>query len=106
MSHSPVMPLADHRAMRSGLASSSFLQILRDADALLALMGSESLYTVARLANVLSTSAKDAGDCDLAEAAKSVGRIASGEKPVALTAAFRNLTAAIARAQLDHSLSA
>lgn len=76
-----------------------FAEMLRDADALLALMGSEPLKVVADLANSLTGSANDAGAVEIAEAATAVRRIASGQKPVVLAGPMRELTAAIARAR-------
>jgi hypothetical protein len=81
------------------LAPSGFLEILQDADALLALMGSEPLGVVADLADALTVSANGAGAQEIAQAASAVSRIASGPQPVALAGAMRDLTAAIIRAQ-------
>jgi len=73
--------------------------ILRDADALLALMGKESLDVVAELAATLTASAHAAGAWDIEEAARNVQRVASGHGPVMLAAAMRALTDAIARTE-------
>jgi hypothetical protein len=73
--------------------------ILRDADALLELMGKETLDVVADLANTLTISAHDAGACEIEEAASNVRRLASSHGPVALTGAMRALTDAIARTE-------
>ena len=79
-----------------------FIEILRDADALLALMASEELCVVADIAGSLNVSATDAGAAEIAEAASTVKRIASAHHPVALTGAMRDLTDAIARAQHEY----
>ena len=71
--------------------------ILRDADALLALMGKETLGVVADIANTLTVSARLAGAKEIEEAASNVQHLASGHGPVALTGAMRALTDAIAR---------
>lgn len=86
------------------LVPSDFVDVLRDADALLALMGSEELCVVADLADGLNASAIGAGASQIAEAASAVKRIASGHRPVALTGAMRDLTEAIARAQHEYHL--
>jgi hypothetical protein len=81
------------------LAPTGFNEMLRDADALLELMGSEPLDVVAQLANSLTRSANDAGAVEIAAAASAVRRIASAHKPVALAGPMRDLTAAITRAR-------
>ncbi len=81
------------------LAPIGINDILRDADALLALMGKETLGVVADLANTLTISARLAGASEIEEAASNVRRLASGHGPVALTGAMRALTDAIARTQ-------
>ena len=81
------------------LAPVGINDILQDADALLELMGKESLDVVADLANTLTVSAHDAGASDIEEAARNVGRLASGRGPVVLTAAMRALTEAITRTE-------
>jgi len=73
--------------------------ILRDADALLALMGKESLDVVADLAHTLTASAHAAGAWDIEEAARNVQRVASGRGPVMLAGAMRALTDAITRTE-------
>jgi len=73
--------------------------ILRDADALLALMGKESLDVVADLANTLTVSAHAAGALDIEAAAHNIQRVASGRGPVILAGAMRALTDAIARTE-------
>jgi hypothetical protein len=73
--------------------------ILRDADALLALMGKESLDVVVGLANTLTASAHSAGAWDIEAAARNVQRAASGRGPVMLAGAMRALTDAIARTE-------
>jgi hypothetical protein len=70
--------------------------ILRDADALLELMGRETLGVVANLADTLAVSAHDAGAWEIEAAASNVRRVASGHSPVVLTGAMRALTDAIA----------
>jgi hypothetical protein len=81
------------------LAPIGVTDILRDADALLELMGKEPLDVVAELANTLTVSAHEAGARDIEEAASNVRRLASGRGPVALTGAMRALTDAIARTE-------
>ena len=71
--------------------------VLRDADALLALMGKESLGVVAELANTLTVAAHDAGAREIEDAASNVRRLASCRGPVVLAGAMRALTDAIAR---------
>jgi len=73
--------------------------ILRDADALLALMGKEPLGVVAELANTLTVSAHDAGAWEIEQAASNVSRLASSRGPVVLAGAMRALTDAIARSE-------
>src|SRR5215469_11651459 len=81
------------------VAPDSVSDILRDADALLALMGRESLDVVADLAVALTISAHAAGAYDIEEAAHDVHRIASANGPVMLAAAMRALTEAIVRTE-------
>jgi hypothetical protein len=81
------------------LAPLGINDILRDADALLELMGKETLGVVAELANALTVSAHEAGARDIEEAASNVRRLASSHGPVALTGAMRALTDAIARTE-------
>lgn len=88
------------------LAPSEFVEMLRDADTLLTLMGSEPLRVVADLANELTARANDAGAREIANAARKVGRIASGHRDVALAGAMRDLTSAITRAQREYHLDA
>lgn len=73
--------------------------VLCGADALLALMGKESLGVVAELANTLAVSAHDAGAWEIEEAASNVRRLASCSGPVALAGAMRALTDAITRTE-------
>ena len=87
------------------LAPMGLAEFLRDADALLTLMGSESLDVVAQLAHSLNHSASDAGATELAEAARALRRIASGRQPVTLVGAMHNLSAALARAQREYHLA-
>jgi hypothetical protein len=86
------------------LAPASFVEMLRDADQLLALMGSEPLDVVADLASHLTECANDAGAREVAHAASVVGRIASAHDGVALTSAMNNLTSAITDAQRAYHL--
>ena len=81
------------------VARIDFSTMLRDADALLGMMGREPLDVVANLASSVSNSATDAGDLEIAEAASAIQRIASSHRPAALTGSMRDLTAAIARAR-------
>jgi hypothetical protein len=73
--------------------------VLRDADALLTLMGRETLAVVAKLAGTLTASAHHAGAWEIEAAASKIRRIASGTGPVVLTGAMRDLTNAIARTE-------
>ena len=81
------------------LAPVAIHDILRDADALLALMGKETLGVVAELAKTLTLSAQDIGARDIEEAASNVRRLVSSGGPVALAGAMRALTDAIARTE-------
>jgi hypothetical protein len=85
------------RPIAPPLAPIAMHDILRDADALLALMGKESLGVVAELANTLTVSAHDAGEREIEDAAGNVRRLASCRGPVVLAGAMRALTDAIAR---------
>jgi len=69
--------------------------VLRNAEALLALMGKEPLGVVAELANTLAVSAHGAGLQEIEAAAKDVHRLASERGPVVLTGAIRALGEAI-----------
>ena len=82
----PLAPLGTH-------------DILRDAEALLVLMGKEPLGTVAELANTLAVSASNAGLREIETAAKDVHRLASSRGPVTLTGAMRALGEAINRTE-------
>jgi hypothetical protein len=73
--------------------------ILRDADALLALMSQESLWVVSELADELTRSAHEAGAAEIEAAASDIHRLASGKGPVALTRAMYALTNAIAKTE-------
>jgi hypothetical protein len=73
--------------------------VLRDADALLTLMGRETLAVVAELAGTLTASAHDARAWEIEAAATAIRRIASGTGPAVLTGAMRDLTNAIARVE-------
>lgn len=81
------------------LAPRNLVEILREADALLALIGNRPLDTVAELADTLTRSANEAGADEVAQAASTVSHIASGRQAVVLAGAIRDLTAAIARAR-------
>ena len=81
------------------LVPTNFVEMLRDADQLLALMGSEPLGVVADLAGQLTACANDAGANEVARAASVVGRIASAHEGVTLTGAMHHLTSAITDAQ-------
>jgi hypothetical protein len=85
------------RPIAPPLAPIAIPDILRDADALLALMGKEPLGVVAELANTLTVSAHDAGAWEIEHAASNVRRLASSGGPVVLAGAMRALTDAIAR---------
>ena len=82
----PLAPLGTH-------------DILRDAEALLVLMGREPLGAVAELANALAVSAGSAGLQEIETAARDVHRLASGRGPVILTGAMRALGDAINRTE-------
>jgi hypothetical protein len=87
------------RPIAPPLAPIAIHDILRDADALLALMGKEPLGVVAELANTLTVSAHDAGAWEIEQAASNVRRLASNRGPVVLAGAMRALTDAIARSE-------
>jgi hypothetical protein len=86
------------------LASTDFIEMLRDADTLLALMGSEPLGVIADLAHQLTACANGAGAGEVANAASVVGRIASTHEGVALAGAMHDLTSAITDAQRAYHL--
>jgi hypothetical protein len=86
----PLAPLGTH-------------DILRDAEALLVLMGKEPLGAVAELANALAVSASSAGLQEIETAAKDVHRLASSRGPVILTGAMRALGEAINRTERMHA---
>jgi hypothetical protein len=88
------------------LAPGGFVEMLQEADTLLALMGSEPLCVVADLANELTARANDAGAPEIANAASKVSRLASGHREVVLAGAIRDLTSAITQAQRDYHLDA
>jgi hypothetical protein len=81
------------------LAPVGLNDVLEHAEALLALMGRESLRAVAELADVLRRSAHEAGAAEIEAAANEVHRVASGQGPVALAGAMRALAEAIARSE-------
>ncbi len=90
-----------HTQSSAPLAPLDLAEVLRDADALLDLMGRESLDVVADLAHSLTDTATYAGAVEVARAANAVLCVVSGPKPVTLVSAMHNLTAAIERAQHD-----
>jgi hypothetical protein len=95
------------RSPSPSLAPNEFIEMLRDADTLLALMGSESLPVVADLADEVTARANRAGASELANAAWAVNRIASGHQGgVALAGAMWDLTRAMTQAQGDYHLQA
>ena len=100
----PTVRSAGRHVVAPSLAPLDFAEILQDADALLKLMGSEPLDVVADLANSLTGYANEVGALEIAQAADSVRRIASGHKPVALAGAMRDLTDAITRARHEYHL--
>jgi hypothetical protein len=81
------------------LAPKDVHDVVRDADAVVDLMGRETLSMVAELAETLTVSAHDAGAWDIEAAASNVRRLASGQSPVLLTGAMRALTDAITRTE-------
>jgi hypothetical protein len=85
------------------LAPVAIHDILRDADALLALMGKETLGVVAELARSLAVSAHEAEAWEIEAAAGNVRRLASSGGPVVLAGAMRALTDAIARTENAHA---
>jgi hypothetical protein len=94
-----VRKLSDSRPLAPPLAPIGINEIVQDADALISLMGKESLDVVAELADTLAISAHDAGAWDIEEAARNIGRLAASHGPVVLTPAMRALTDAIARTE-------
>ena len=80
--------------------------MLRDADALLALMRREPLDVVSVLATQLIACANDAGAQEIANAASTVSHIASAHEGVALAGAMQRLTAAMSHAQHTYQLVA
>ena len=86
--------------------SSSLIEMLRDADALLELMGREPLGVVGNLAMQLTTCANDAGAREIADAASAVSRIASAREGAALAGAMQRLARAISYAQRAYQLDA
>ncbi len=84
--------------------SSDFLELLRDADALLGLMGREPLGVVANVAMRVTACANDAGAHEIADAASAVSRIASAREGAALAGAMQRLAIAISHAQRTYQL--
>jgi len=103
MADTPVRS-AERDIAAPSIAPINFIDVLKHADELLALMASAPLQVVTELAGSLTKFATDAGAAEIAEAASSVQRIASKPGPVALTAAMRDLTFAISRARQQHHL--
>jgi hypothetical protein len=99
----PVAKTAGIQHIAPPLAPVAIHDILRDADALLALMGKETLCVVAELANTLTVSAHEAGAWEIEEAASNVKRLVSSGGPVVFTGAMRALTDAIARTENAHA---
>jgi hypothetical protein len=91
------------RPVAPPLAPVAIHDILRDADALLALMGKETLGVVAELARSLAVSAHEAEAWEIEAAAGNVRRLASSGGPVVLAGAMRALTDAIARTENAHA---
>lgn len=87
-------------------ALGDFMEILRDADALLALMGREPLAVVGSLASELTARANDAGEVEIANAASAVGRMASAREGAALVGAMQRLASAMIHAQAVHHVDA
>jgi hypothetical protein len=81
------------------LAPIGIHDILRGADALLALMGKEPHTVVATLANTLTVTAHNAGAWEIEAAASNLRRLASGRGRLVLGGAMRALTDAIARTE-------
>lgn len=102
----PVAKTAGVQHIAPPLAPVAIHDILRDADALLALMGKETLGVVGELANTLRVSAHEAGAWEIEEAASNVTRLVSSGGPVVLTGAMRSLTDAIARTENASTLAA
>lgn len=87
-------------------ASSGFIEMLRDADALLCLMGREPLGVVGDLATHLTACANDAGAHEIADAASAVSRITSAREGAALAGAMQRLASAMSQAQRAYHLDA
>jgi hypothetical protein len=86
------------------LVPSNFVEMLQEADDVIALMAREPLDVVAELANALSVSAQGTGAWEIAETAGAVQRIASEHRSATLTGPMRDLTAAVARARREYHL--
>jgi hypothetical protein len=87
-------------------AAGGFIEMLRDGDALLALMGREPLGVVGSLATQLTERANDAGEHEIANAASAVCRIACAREGAALAGAMQRLAVAMTHAQVAHHLDA
>ena len=86
--------------------SSGFIEMLRDADTLLSLMGREPLGVVGNLATQLTAYASEAGAYEIAEAASAISRIASAREGAALVGAMQRLASAMSHAQRAYLLDA
>ena len=86
--------------------SSGFIEMLRDADTLLELMGREPLGVVGNLATQLTACANEAGAYEIADAASAISRIASAREGAALAGAMQRLAGAMSRAQHAYQLDA
>jgi hypothetical protein len=89
---------ADVQHVAPPLAPIGIHDILRDDDALLALLGKEPLSVVAALAIILTVRARD-GAWEIEAAASNLRRLASGRGPVVLAGAMRAFTDSIARTE-------
>lgn len=87
-------------------APDGFSEMLRDADALLTLMGREPLDVVGSLATQLTERANNAGEHEIANAASAVCRIACAREGAALAGAMQRLASAMTYAQVAHHLDA
>lgn len=92
------------RAQPLAPTASDFIEMLRDADALLGLMGREPLNVVGNLAVQLISCANVASAHEIAEAASAISRIASAREGAALAGAMQRLANAISHAQHKYRL--
>src|SRR6185437_4421752 len=79
--------------------SGGFIEMLRDADTLLELMGREPLGVVGNIATQLSACANEAGAYGITDAARAISRIASARAGAALVGAMQRLASAMSRAR-------